>query len=328
MGGPVFDRQVFVKQKATQAQSSRSLLPGGLALVIVAALSAFATYRFVKAGGTAPSDSADKAKIQELQTKLKQTQALVDELQSRQRSRHVISDTGIVNTKTDAAATKHALLAETVPNSAVNVATQPAASVKPAVSASHPLNNKTTTASDTHTVPPAKDAAAPGASPSAPTQGVPAKELTELQGNLEASHEEWQATANRLGTVVGELDSQRTALEKTQTGVNYLLERAQRSDIPFTLRKGTGLQHVGPIAMELGSTSVKGQHYSLRMIVDDKSVLLKDRALNEVIQFYTARSQYPLRLIVSEIDREQVSGTLAVPSGLEQQSSNHQLQER
>jgi|GEM_PF-1163016 hypothetical protein len=329
MGGPVFDRQVFVKQKASQPRPSKSLLPGGLALLIVAALSAFATYRFVKAGGTAPSDSADKAKIQELQTKLKQTQALIDELQSRRRSRHVVSDAGHINAQTDAAKTKNALLASAMPNPAGGIVARPSASiVKPAVSTAQPLNNKTATTGDTHAAPPASPAAAPGASPSAPAPVVPAKELTELQGNLEASHEEWEATANRLGNVVGELDSQRTALQKTQTGVNYLLERAQRSDISFTLRKGMGLQHVGPIAMELGSTSVKGQHYSLRMIVDDKSVVLKDRALNEVIQFYTARSQYPLRLIVSQIDREQVSGTLAVPSGLEQESNNHQLQER
>jgi hypothetical protein len=55
---------------------------------------------------------------------------------------------------------------------------------------------------------------------------------------------------------------------------------------------------------------------------------LKDRALNEIVQFYTSRSKYPLRLIVSQIGRRDVSGTLAVPTELRQQINNAHLQER
>jgi hypothetical protein len=164
--------------------------------------------------------------------------------------------------------------------------------------------------------------------PAAASQAVPSKELSKLQGNLAANHEEWQATTDRLGNVVGELDTQRSAIQQTQSGVNYLLERAQRSDIAFALRKGSGLQLVGPIAMELESTNVKGQHYSIRMMVDDKSIVLKDRALNEIVQFYTSRSKYPLRLIVSQVGRREVSGTLAVPTELRQELNNAHLRER
>ena len=86
MGGPTFDRQVFVKKQTTQKSPSKSPLPGGLVLVLVAALSAFATYRFVKAGGTAPENPADKAKIEELQGKLKTMQSHIDELESRRKA--------------------------------------------------------------------------------------------------------------------------------------------------------------------------------------------------------------------------------------------------
>jgi hypothetical protein len=55
---------------------------------------------------------------------------------------------------------------------------------------------------------------------------------------------------------------------------------------------------------------------------------LKDRALNEIVQFYTSRSKYPLRLIVSQIGRREVSGTLAVPTGLRQELNNAHLRER
>ena len=80
--------------------------------------------------------------------------------------------------------------------------------------------------------------------------------------------------------------------------------------------------------MKLTATSVKNQHYNIRLIVDDKSVELKDRALNEVVQFYTSQSKYPLKLIVSQINKGEVSGTLAVPHDLSEELSNTQLQEK
>jgi hypothetical protein len=331
MGGPIFDRQVFVKTKATEKPPSRSPLPGGLVLVIVAALSAFATYRYVKAGGTAPTNPADKVQIAELQGKLKTMQARVDELERRRRptpAKHVADD--VKPTDAKPAATVHTLLAEDAPHPAGRLTGGSHVSTRPAAASTrHSASNKPAAElphkdSPAAVKPPTPEPKTPVAS----SQSVPTKELSVLKGNLEANHEEWQATTDRLGNVVGELDSQRNAIQRTQTGVNYLLERVQRSDVSFTLRKGSGPQHVGPISMELASTSVRGQHYSIRMMVDDKSVELKDRALNEIVQFYTSRSKYPLRLIVSQIERGQVSGTLAVPSSLNQESSSHQLQER
>jgi len=326
MGGPVFDRQVFVKKQQAQKPPSRSPLPGGLILVLVAALSAFATYRYVKAGGKNPSNPADKARIAELQTKLKTTQARVKELEKRRHAaatRHVVQESKASATKPAPAGNANAFHAEPDPRPDAPLTTQSKPSSKPAVSSpSHSAASSSASAS------PLKSSSPKAQPPATPSQAIPNKELSNLQGNLAANHEEWQATTDRLGNVVGELDSQRSAIQQTQSGVNYLLQRVQRSDISFALRKGSGLQHVGPIAMELESTSVKGQHYSIRMMVDDKSVVLKDRALNEIVQFYTSRSKYPLRLIVSQIGRREVSGTLAVPTGLRQEMNNAHLRER
>lgn len=325
MGGPVFDRQVFVKKQQAPKPPSRSPLPGGLILVLVAALSAFATYRYVKAGGKNPSNPADKARIAELQTKLEATQARVKELEKRRHAaaRHVSQESKPSTAKPAPASSTNALHAEPAPRSRAPLTTQSKPASKPA--ASDPSQTSTSGAAS---APPLKASSSKAKPPAASGQTVSNKELSNLQGNLAANHEEWQATTDRLGNVVGELDSQRSAIQQTQSGVNYLLQRVQRSDISFALRKGAGLQHVGPIAMELQSTSVKGQHYSIRMMVDDKSVVLKDRALNEIVQFYTSRSKYPLRLIVSQIGRGEVSGTLAVPTGLRQEMNNAHLRER
>ena len=300
--------------------------------MIVAALSAFATYRYVKAGGTAPTNSADKAQIEQLQGKLKTMQARVDELEMRRRpspTKRVADNVKPGNAKPVADTPNHTPLAEGVPHPTGRVTGATHRSTKPAAASGH-----TSTGSEMASDAPHKAlAAVKQPSPEhnmllAKTQPAPDKELSVLQGNLAANHDEWQATADRLGNVVGELDSQQTAIQRTQTGVNYLLERVQRSDVSFILKKGSGLQRVGPISMELASTSVKGQHYTIRMMVGDKSVELKDRVLNEIVQFYTSRSKYPLRLIISQIGRGQVSGTLAVPTGLSQGASSPQLEER
>ena len=332
MGGPVFDRQVFVKKNQMEKPPSRSPLPGGLVLLLVAALSAFATYRYVKAGGKSPSNPADKAQIAELQTKLKAMQDHVQELEKRRRAARTTRASSDVKPTNTSSATREQLLTGKEPTRAGNPATtQLTVPTNAAGATSDPsFPNRAASAAPPPATPPAQ-AAQPAAQTKPPVTGSPAisnKELSALKGNVAATHEEWQATANRLGNVVGELDSQRSAIKRTQTGVNYLLERAQSSSVPFTLRKGEGFQHVGPISLRLDSSSVKGQHYNVRMLVDDKTIVLKDRALNEVVQFYTSRSKYPLRLIVAQIGRGQVSGTLAVPTELSHQMNSSHLQER
>jgi hypothetical protein len=331
MGNPVFDRQVFVKKTESRPPMSRSPLPGGLVLLIVAALSAFATYRYVKAGGTEPVNTADKARIAELQTKLKAMQDRVNELEKRRHAAPTMraTDKSVADT-TKASPGENKLLAAPAPQPATPVAAESGLSSKPATSSpGHSNAGMTASASPLGIAPP--DGKAPATATKIPaTNGkpVPNKDLNALQGNLAASHEEWRATTDRLGNVVGELDSQRSAIQQTQTGVSYLLDRVQRSDVSFSLTRGSGPQHVGPISMELEATSVKDQHYSVRMVVDDKSVVLKDRALNEIVQFYTSRSKYPFRLIVSQIGRGMVSGTLAVPSEVSQEMNKTNLQQR
>jgi hypothetical protein len=338
MGGPTFDRQVFVKKQQKQTTPTRSLLPGGLVLLLVAALASFATYRYVKAGGSVAPNPADTAKIKELQTKLTQAQARVEELEKR---RHVSAAKRAtdLNKSGNAVApvaveAKHAMLAKVADHPASHMTDAPYHTASsPAVKNSHSINGKTAPVASN--APPSLSATDQATielkTQLANAQAASNKRLAALQNGLTANHEDWQATTNRLGNVVGEVDSQKTAIRKNQNSVNYLLEREHRSDVSFTLKKGAGLQRVGPISMKLASTSVKGQHYSIRMIVDDKSVELKDRALNEVVEFYTSRSKYPLRLIVSQIERGQVSGTLAVPFALGQEANNpqlHELQER
>ena len=331
MGSPPFDRQVFVKKAQSQPPPSRSPLPGALALVVVAALASFATYRYVKAGGGAPSNGADKAQISQLQQKLKVMQARVEELEKRRHVSyvtHVADNAKPAKAKTVATKPSHALLAEAVPHPANGAIDSLQKSTHRTVLNSHRSADPATASEVRKSQPPTKQAAPESKTLLASAPQPSNKQLSLLQSDVAANNNQWQATVNRLGNVVGELDSQRNELKKNQSNVNYLMALAHRTNVAFTLMKGRRFQRIGPVSMKLTATSVKNQHYNIRLIVDDKSVELKDRALNEVVQFYTSQSKYPLELIVSQINKGEVSGTLAVPHDLSEELSNTQLQEK
>ena len=304
MGGFGYDRQVFVKSKESSPPPSRSPLPGALVLILVAALGAFAAYRYIKAGGLSNVDSdSNNAQVKQLQHKIQVLQARIDELEkSRRLSR---------------------------PQSPTEGARQEVAKAKPPEKLSAELTHRPKL--PIAEAPVQKSLNPPSAKPTtspAPSQAKPDPSMNLMQGDLEASHQEWEAAVNRLGKVVGELDEQRTQVKKNQNDVNQLLSITRRTGIPFGLKKGARFQRVGPISIKLASTDVSNQRYTLRLVVDDKSVELKDRALNEVVQFYTARSQFPVNLVVSQIKKGQVSGMLSVPSDLNATDQNAQMQPR
>jgi hypothetical protein len=300
MGGFGYDRQVFVKTKEPAPPPGRPPLPGALVLILVAALGAFAAYRYIKAGGLSnvDPDPGKDPQVKLLLHKINVLQARIDDLEKRHRTAHVVEDA--------APKLHHSLKAEIAP--------------RPVVPASKP----------TVPQPPAAVSTEPKIPPPTPpdTNAKTDASLSRLKGDLASSHQEWEATVNRLGNVVGELDTQRSKVQQNQNDVNQLLQISRRTGIPFKLEKGSRFQRVGPISVRLTGTDVANQRYTLRLIVDDKSVELKDRALNEVIQFFTARSQFPVEIVISQIDKGQVSGMLAVPNDLNPADQNAQMQSR
>src|SRR5512146_827064 len=75
-----YDRQAFVKSKEAPPPPSRPPLPGVLLSVLVAALGAFAAYRYIKAGGIPSIDADNNAQVTMLQHKVEVLQARLKEL--------------------------------------------------------------------------------------------------------------------------------------------------------------------------------------------------------------------------------------------------------
>jgi hypothetical protein len=155
--------------------------------------------------------------------------------------------------------------------------------------------------------------AAPPAVPPVASQNTAA-----IQSELNANHEAWQATTDRLADVVGVVGQQQNELSETREAVNQLLSQSRRQALPFELMRGNNRMPVGPVTLQLKSVDLKGQRYSVCVYFEDRCIELKDRVLNEVVVFVLSKNSSPLELVATKVVRDQIVGYLEVPADKQQ----------
>ena len=283
MGGMQFDREIFTAHKDPPPPSSSPTGPLVLlGVVALLALGVFAIYEFAKrGGGFGAGGSSDVAAIVE---KLDEIEERLDQLESRRSRRSRAASTAAPDRE-----------------SGKSKSGSPKPAPKTANRISSPAGPQPT-----------------ATSPSAPPQDTslasrPVGSAAPPQGPDPADAEQWKATADRLGTVVGELGSQRGEIARNREELMLLMDRFQGTDIAFALQKKRGRQRVGPVSLRLERADTKNQRYTMRLLADDKTILLKDRALNEGVRFYIQGVTEPPELVVSEIGKNQVAGKLVLP---------------
>jgi hypothetical protein len=289
MGAGQFDRQVFLHPEGGPPTRSPLAMVGPLLLAAVVIVGGLAVYKFVIADSTtevASSNSTNSAELTQVQRQLDAIEKRLDQLEK-----------------------KHKAAAEI-----------PAAEVKPNITPKdHPAPPAAPPKVVYRVIPPPSSqtlssaALQPSRDPQLASQK---KDISVLQRDVSASREEWEAAANRLGGVVGELGSQRTDIDSSKETLNQLLDRFQRQDYTFTLQRREGHMRVGPLALSLQSADSKSGRYTMRILVSDRWIEFKDRALHEAVEFYPSGSTVPIELVVSRMTRDQVVGRLAVPQDL------------
>jgi small-conductance mechanosensitive channel len=105
------------------------------------------------------------------------------------------------------------------------------------------LQNRCTTSPASALPPQPKPAAA--ATPIAAPSSANANNAA-IQSELNANHEAWQATTDRLADVVGVVGQQQNELSETREAVNQLLSQTRRQAVSFELQKGNSRMPVGP----------------------------------------------------------------------------------
>jgi hypothetical protein len=153
-----------------------------------------------------------------------------------------------------------------------------------------------------------------------PTDLASAQKLARLQqgiGTLQeettSNREAWQATANRLAEVAGELGAQHGQIIQNQDELNRFLGRTEHTTLTFELRRGSVPEPVGPVRISLKTSNQKSQRYTLCVYLRDSCVQVRDRVQYEVVELAVSRDTAPFELIATKVDKEGIVGYLEVP---------------
>ena len=278
MAGIEFDRQIFSSSPEKQPTQAPKAM-GALLLILALGLAGFVGYKVFTKVSEQNAIAAANAQVADLQQQLADSQKRLDEMEKHRKpvkteAPVVIAQPAVVKTPVQAKPVYRVVAASALPPQPKPVVANPA---------------------------PAQPNAAANANTAA------------MQSELNANHQAWQATTDRLADVVGVVDQQQNELSETREAVNQLLSQTRRQALGFELLKGNNRMPVGPVTLQLKSVDSKGQRYSVCVYFEDRCIELKDRVINEVVVFVVSKNTAPLELVATKVLRDQVVGYLEVP---------------
>src|ERR1700722_1325697 len=128
-------------------------------------------------------------------------------------------------------------------------------------------------------------------------------DVTGVKGDLDATKNSIQMARSEMGTLIA----------RNHDEIDQLRRMGQRDYFEFALTRKSGPQKVGGIQVQLKSTNVKKNRYSVNVLADDKSFEKKDRSVNEPIFFYTGGSRAALELVINKVTKSGATGYLSLP---------------
>jgi hypothetical protein len=128
-------------------------------------------------------------------------------------------------------------------------------------------------------------------------------DMTGVKGDLDATKNSIQMARSEMGTLIA----------RNHDEIDQLRRMGQRDYFEFALTRKAGPQKVGGIQVQLKSTNVKKNRYTVDVLADDKSFEKKDRSVNEPIFFYTGSSRAALELVINKVTKSGATGYLSLP---------------
>ncbi len=144
--------------------------------------------------------------------------------------------------------------------------------------------------------------------------GQMSTQLNGTQTDLNATKADLAATKTQMQSMKGDLGVQSGLIARNHDEVEELKRLGERDIFEFSLNKSKkGLEHVGPIQVQLKKTDPKKYQYTLNVVADDKTIEKKDRTAGEPIQFYVHGVRAPYEIVVFDVGKDQVKGYLSTP---------------
>ena len=136
-----------------------------------------------------------------------------------------------------------------------------------------------------------------------------------LKDETSSNREAWQAAADRLAEVAGQVGAQDGQIIKNQDELSRFLGRSEHTAVSFELRRSSGPEAVGPVRISLKTSNQKSQRYTVCVYLQDSCVQMRDRVVYEVVQLAVSHDTAPLELIATKVDKDGIVGYLEVPRG-------------
>jgi len=155
--------------------------------------------------------------------------------------------------------------------------------------------------------------------------------VEELRFQLVASRKEVQQllkensdTNNQIGQLATEVNLVKWKLDVSRHDIamnhEELMQIAHRSDrhySEFTLTKGDTPKSIDGVMLQVKDLNPKKQRFTLSVVIDDKSVDMKDNNIEVPIHFYRGRGDQNLyEIVVWTVDKNGIAGYLATPKGM------------
>ena len=135
-------------------------------------------------------------------------------------------------------------------------------------------------------------------------------DVNKLNGDVTGVKSDLDATKNSIQMARSEMG---TLIARNHDEIDQLRRMGQRDYFEFALTRKSGPQKVGGIQVQLKSTNVKKNRYTVDVLADDKSFEKKDRSVNEPIFFYTGGSRAALELVINKVTKTGATGYLSLP---------------
>lgn len=137
-----------------------------------------------------------------------------------------------------------------------------------------------------------------------------------VRGDVDQTRSDLEQTQAELKSTRGDLGVQSGLIATNAKELAALRELGERTYHEFTIQKDKEFHKVGNISVVLKNTSPKRGRYTLDVVADDQRVEKKNRTVNEPVQFYVSGARQPYELVINQVDKNQVTGYLAVPKVL------------
>jgi len=145
--------------------------------------------------------------------------------------------------------------------------------------------------------------------------GQVATDISGTKSDVAATKADLEATKTKLQTTIGDLGVQSGLIARNHDEVEELKRLNQRDIYEFDIDKAQGIQHLGPIQVQLRKVDTKRYKFTMNVVADDKTIEKKDKTVGEPVQFYVRGAHAPYEIVVFEVSKDRAKGYLSTPKG-------------